>query len=87
MDMDMDDRARIRTFIEELLGEQDDRASFADDESLIKSGRLDSLAVTKMVMFLETDFDVDFARVEFDPERFDSVTEIAAVIAESRGLR
>jgi acyl carrier protein len=70
-----------------LLGEQDDRASFADGESLIKSGRLDSLAVTKMVMFLETGFDVDFARVEFDPERFDSVTEIAAVIAESRGLR
>jgi hypothetical protein len=25
--------------------------------------------------------------VEFDPERFDSVAEIAAVIAESRGLR
>jgi acyl carrier protein len=85
--MDMNDRARIRAFIEELLGEQDDRASFADGESLIKSGRLDSLAVTKMVMFLETGFDVDFARVEFDPERFDSVTEIAAVIAESRGLR
>jgi acyl carrier protein len=85
--MDLQDRTRIRTFIEELLGEQDDRASFADDESLIKSGRLDSLAVTKMVMFLETGFDVDFARIEFDPERFDSVAEIAAVIEESRGLR
>ena len=85
--MDMDDRARVRAFIEELLGEQDDHASFADDESLIKSGRLDSLAVTKIVMFLESGFDVDFARVEFDPERFDSVTEIAAVIAESRELR
>ncbi|MBP5987481.1 MAG: hypothetical protein KA538_09905 [Azonexus sp.] len=85
--MHQQDWVRIRTFITELLGEQDDRASFADDESLIKSGRLDSLAVTKMVMFLETDFDVDFARIEFDPERFDSVTEIAAVIKESRGLR
>lgn len=84
--MDQQDRARIRTFIAELLGEQDDRASFADDESLIKSGRLDSLAVTKMVMFLETGFDVDFARIEFDPERFDSVAELAAVIEESRGL-
>lgn len=84
--MDQQDRARIRTFIAELLCEQDDRASFADDESLIKSGRLDSLAVTKMVMFLETGFDVDFARIEFDPERFDSVAELAAVIEESRGL-
>ena len=85
--MDLQDRTRIRKFIEELLGEQDDRASFADDESLIKSGRLDSLAVTKMVMFRETGFDVDFARIEFDPERFDSVAEIAAVIEESRQLR
>lgn len=82
----MDERTRIRAFIEQLLGEQDDRAAFADDESLIKSGRLDSLAVTKIVMFLETDFNVDFARVEFDPERLDSVAEIAAVIEESRSL-
>lgn len=85
--MDMNDRTKIRTYIEELLSEGDDRAAFGDDESLIQSGRLDSLAVTKIVMFLETSFDVDFAVVEFDPERFDSVEEIAAVIEESRASR
>lgn len=84
--MEMNDRERIRAFIGDLLREQDDRGEFADGESLIRSGRLDSLAVTKIVMFLETGFEVDFARVEFDPERFDSVDEIAAVIAESRAL-
>lgn len=84
--MDANDLTRIRTFIEELLGEQDDRASFDDTESLIKSGRLDSLAVVKIVMFLESSFNVDFARIEFDPERFDTVAEIAALIEESRGL-
>ena len=85
--MDVNDRVAIRTFIEQLLGEQDDRAPFEDGDSLIKSGRLDSLAVTKIVMFLESTFGVDFARVEFDPERLDSVAEIAAVIEESRELR
>jgi acyl carrier protein len=75
---------RIRAYVERLLGEHDDRAAFGDAESLIKTGRLDSLAVVKLVTFLEVDFAVDFARVEFDPERFDSVTEIAAVIEESR---
>jgi len=85
--MEPDDRARIRAFVDELLAEHDDRAPFGDTESLIKAGRLDSLAVAKIVMFLETAFAVDFARVEFDPERFDTVAEIAAVIEESRRAR
>ena len=85
--MDVNDRVAIRTFIEQLLGEQDDRAPFEDGDSLIKSGRLDSLAVTKIVMFLESTFGVDFARIEFDPERLDTIAEIAVVIEESRGLR
>lgn len=85
--MDINDGTKIRTFIAERLNETDDRAPFSDTESMIKTGRLDSLAVTKIVMFLESTFDVDFARVEFDPERFDTVEEIAAVIEESRALR
>jgi acyl carrier protein len=78
------DRIKIRAFVEELLGEHDDHAAFGDTESLIKTGRLDSLAVVKLVTFLEADFTVDFAKVEFDPERFDTVAEIAAVVEESR---
>jgi acyl carrier protein len=85
--MDMNDRTKIRAYVEGLLGEYDDRAPFGDGESLLKSGRLDSLAVVKIVTFLESDFGVDFARIEFDPERFDTVEEIAAVIEESRGTR
>ena len=82
--MDEGDRVRIRAFVRELLGEHDDRGAFGDAESLVKSGRLDSLAVVKLVTFLESDFTVDFTRVEFDPERFDTVAEIAAVVEESR---
>ena len=82
--MDLADRIKIRTFVEALLGEHDDQAPFGDSESLVKAGRLDSLAVVKLVMFLENAFGVDFARIEFDPQRFDTVDEIAAVIEESR---
>ena len=80
----MNDRVTIRAFIAQLLDEQDDRTPFDDGDSLIKSGRLDSLAVTKIVMFLESTFGVDFARIEFDPERLDTVAEIVAVVEESR---
>ena len=82
--MDTGDRVRIRTFVETLLGERDDHAVFGDAESLIKAGRLDSLAVVKLVTFLEAEFAVDFDEVEFDPERFDTVEEIGAIVEESR---
>jgi len=79
------DRIDIRRFVGELLVEKDDRAPFGDGESLVESGRLDSLAVTKLVAFLESEFDVDFAEVEFDPQRFDSVEELVAIVDEARG--
>ena len=82
--MDTGDRIKIRAFVEELLGDYDDHATFGDTESLIKAGRLASLAVVKLVTFLESAFAVDFARVEFDPERLDTVAEITAVIEDSR---
>lgn len=82
--MELSQRTKVRAFIAELLAEHDDRAPFGDSESLIKAGRLDSLAVAKIVTFLETAFAVDFTRVEFDPERLDSIAGIEAVIEESR---
>lgn len=83
--MDSGDRARIRAFVAGLLAEHDDRAAFDDGESLIKAGRLDSFAVVKLVTFLESDFAVDFTRIEFDPQRFDTVAEIVGMVEESRG--
>ena len=82
--MDQSDLTAIRLFIETLLREHDDGAPFGDAESLIKTGRLDSLSVVKLVTFLESDFGVDFTKVEFEPERFDSVSEIAAILEEAR---
>ncbi len=72
--------------METLLRDHDDVAPFGDSESLIKAGRLDSLSVVKLVTFLESDFGVDFTRVEFDPERFDSVSDIAAILEDARRL-
>lgn len=84
--MDQDDRSKVRAFVEELLGEGGDHGAFGDSESLIDSGRLDSLAVVKLVTFLETAFDVDFTEIEFDPQRFDTVAGIEGLVEESRGL-
>ncbi|HTE14732.1 MAG TPA: hypothetical protein VK642_06620, partial [Burkholderiales bacterium] len=63
--MDQADLTAVRIFLETLLREHDDVAPFGDAESLIKTGRLDSLSVVKLVTFLESDFAVDFTKVEF----------------------
>lgn len=84
--MHSDTKERVRVYIRELLRELDDHRPFNDADSLIKTGRLDSLVVVKLILFLETEFDVDFTMVEFDPDRFDSVDEIAKVIDESGNL-
>jgi acyl carrier protein len=81
--MDPRDLTKIRAFVGKLLRDHDDHAGFADTESLVNSGRLDSLAVVKLLEFLESAFGVDFAEIEFDPQRFDTVDEIAALIEES----
>jgi len=78
------DRMKVREFLGELLREHDDHAAFDDAESLIETGRLDSLAVVNLVVFLESAFNVDFDKLEFDPQRLGSVDEIASVIEESR---
>ena len=83
--MDPDDRLRIREELARLLAGRDDRRPFADSESLIRAGRLDSLAVVELVTYLESAFGVDFTRIEFDPERLDSLDSIAGVVSESRG--
>lgn len=82
--MDPAGRLKIRAFLTELLAERDDHGAFSDTESLTQSARLDSLAVVKIVVFLESTFAIDFTQVEFDPQRFDSVDEIAALVDESQ---
>ena len=46
-------RAKLREFVRELLANKNDTAAFADSDLLLTSGRLDSLATTEIVAFLE----------------------------------
>ena len=74
------DNARIREYVETCLRVRGDEAALSDSESLFQAGRLDSLAMTKLIQFLEEHYGVDFAKVAFDVELIDSVAEIAAFV-------
>jgi acyl carrier protein len=76
----MDHREEIRKYLQELLLQKGDKQPFADDASLLLSGRLASVDAVEIVVFLEEKFGVNFAELGFDQELIDSVDAIGALI-------
>lgn len=56
----------------------------AVDESLLEGGILDSLAIVKLVAYIEDEFDVEVPDSEFDPENFETISAIVQLIERSR---
>ncbi len=74
----------VSKFIRDCLYEHSDEHELDEQESLFLSGRLDSLSVTKLVVFLEETFRVDLAGHAFDVAELDSVAQIVQ-FAEQHG--
>jgi acyl carrier protein len=75
----MSERSEIQSFVAGLLRQKGDQAPFADSDSLILSGRLESIDAIQIVMFLESRFGLDFARIGFDQTQIDSVDLIVVL--------
>ncbi len=54
--------------------------SLGPDDGLLSSGLLDSLAIVKLLSYLEDEFDVEIDDADFDPENFETIKSIAALI-------
>jgi len=76
----MDRRQLIREHIALLATEHGHTDPIRDDESLILSGLLDSLAVVQIVVFMEQTFEIDFSAVFFDQNDFDSIDAMVAFV-------
>ena len=74
----------VYEFVRGLLSEHGHSQDISDDESLILSGLLDSLAVIHIVVFLEKTFNINFAEVYFDQTNFDSINQILHFIEENQ---
>lgn len=53
-----------------------------DDMDLIQNGILDSLAVLKLVAFIEDNYNIALEPEEIDPENLKSLAAISAMISE-----
>ena len=54
------------------------------DERLVASGLVDSLAIMQIVVYLEENYDIDFAASGFDPDRLATMGSIVDLIEEAR---
>jgi acyl carrier protein len=73
-------RDRIRRFIAESF--LIDR--FADDDSFLGTGIIDSLGVMQLVSFIEAELGVAVADSDLLPENLDSVAAVAAFVERKR---
>ena len=76
----MNPHQEIAQFIERMLHQRGDDHPFADADSLIQSGRLESIDAVEIVMFLESRFGLDFAAIGFDQSQIDSVQLILDLV-------
>ena len=71
----------LRRFIETDLAPG---AGFADDESLMESGVLSSLGITRLVEFMNERFRVAITDAEFEPDNFETLDAMTAMVTRKR---
>ncbi len=79
MGLEMTKEQQIRGYIVEnfLLGEDD---GFADSDSLLESGVVDSTGVLELVTFLETSFKIEVQDEDLVPENLDTICNLAGFV-------
>ncbi|HEX3662795.1 MAG TPA: hypothetical protein VHU89_15275 [Acidobacteriaceae bacterium] len=83
----MTEKAAIHDFVQDLLLRNEDRAPLADGDSLLVTGRLQSVDTVDIVVFLEERFGIDFAQIGFDRDQLDSVDAIYALTQNATAVR
>jgi acyl carrier protein len=76
----MNERFAVRELIESLLRRKGDENGFVDSDSLIVTGRLDSVDTIDLLLFLEKEYGIDFVDRGFDRYELDSVDSIMELL-------
>lgn len=79
----MSRKDKIREFVQKLLAQNSDNQPITDSESLILSGRLQSIDAIEIVVFLEENFGINFEQVGFDRDQLDTVDAIDGLVSSA----
>lgn len=69
-------RERLLAFLETIQRPGVSLDVIGENDNLVRSGLIDSLAILQIIVFLESDFGVDFASTGVDPGQLGSVSRI-----------
>jgi acyl carrier protein len=78
--MDMKIELQVRDYVAQRLALKGHNAPVEDDQPLFSSGLLDSLDAVEMVVFVEDEFGINFAQINFNLTLLDSVGAICAMV-------
>jgi acyl carrier protein len=71
---------RIRSYILENFLFTSSSDAFANNDSFLERGIIDSTGVLELIYFVEEQFDIKVADKEMVPDNFDSVSNIARFV-------
>jgi methoxymalonate biosynthesis acyl carrier protein len=77
--------ADLKQFLRTIQKPNKPVESVGEDERLVASGLVDSLAIMQIVVYLEEQYNIDFAASGFDPDRLATMASIVDLIVEAGG--
>jgi acyl carrier protein len=77
-------RRRLTAFLETIRRPDVELDTIDEQDGLVGSGLIDSLALLEIITFLETEFGMDFSESGVDPDELSSIAAILDLI-ERRG--
>ncbi len=69
---------------EHFRHESSNDQTLTDNEPLLTSGFLDSIAIVKLLTYIEQEFNVEISDADFDPDNFETIETIATLIERVR---
>lgn len=77
---DTSNRAKLVAFLESIRRPDVSLDHIGDDDGLVQSGLIDSLATLEIITFLETEFGIDFRAGGFQPGELRSLGSLLDLI-------
>jgi acyl carrier protein len=77
--------ARLERFVRANFGVADGDPGFSRSARLFEEGYVDSVGVVEVLTFLQAEFGVEIPDEALAPEHFESIDDIARVVAELKG--